>query len=101
MTNTEGVLVLYNPHVHLPGITINEWPDHVRRDLLGAIERIVPRDYPYRHAEAQLPPTMTCSPVPPQPSSCTGAGCGSAPGSYSATSTARGNRRVWWRVLAG
>ena len=35
-------------------ITENADPD-VRRDLLGAIERIVPRDYPYRHAEGNSP----------------------------------------------
>ena len=41
---TEGVLVLYNPHT-TAGITINEGADpDVRRDLVGAIERIVPRD---------------------------------------------------------
>ena len=52
---TEGVLVLYNPHT-TAGITINEGADpDVRRDLLGAMERIVPRDYPYRHAEGNSP----------------------------------------------
>lgn len=52
---TEGILVLYNPHT-TAGITINEGADpDVQRDLLGAIERIVPRDYPYRHAEGNSP----------------------------------------------
>ena len=52
---TEGVLVLYNPHT-TAGITINEGADpDVRRDLVGAIGRIVPRDYPYRHAEGNSP----------------------------------------------
>ena len=47
----EGILVVYNPHT-TAALTINEGADpDVRHDLLGALQRIVPADYPYRHAE--------------------------------------------------
>lgn len=51
----DGICVLYNPHT-TAGLTINEGADpDVRHDLLGALERLVPREYPYRHAEGNSP----------------------------------------------
>lgn len=51
----EGVLHIYSPHT-TAGIAINEGADpDVQRDLLGALNRIVPSDYPYQHAEGNSP----------------------------------------------
>ena len=47
----DGLYVLYNPHT-TAGLTINEGADpDVRKDLLGGLNRMVPADYPYAHAE--------------------------------------------------
>lgn len=47
----DGVVVVFVPHT-TAGITINEDADPaVRADLEMALERIVPGDLPYRHAE--------------------------------------------------
>ena len=51
----DGVLVVYNPHT-TAGLTINEGADPaVQHDLLGALNRMVPGDYPYRHREGNSP----------------------------------------------
>src|SRR5512144_1781777 len=51
----EGIAFLYNPHT-TAGLTINEGADpDVQRDILGALDRIVPADYPYRHGERNSP----------------------------------------------
>ncbi len=51
----EGICHLYNPHT-TAGLTINEGADPaVQHDLLGVLDRIVPRDYPYRHMEGNSP----------------------------------------------
>jgi secondary thiamine-phosphate synthase enzyme len=50
-----GVCILYTPHT-TSGLIINEGADpDVRRDILGALDRIVPSDYPYRHREGNSP----------------------------------------------
>ncbi len=47
----EGLLVAYVPHT-TAGITINENADpDVPRDILAHLEKLVPPDGPYRHAE--------------------------------------------------
>jgi secondary thiamine-phosphate synthase enzyme len=47
----EGVCCLYVPHT-TAGITVNENADpDVRRDLLAALARLVPRSGPYHHRE--------------------------------------------------
>ena len=50
-----GLCYLYTPHT-TSGIIINEGADpDVRRDILGALDRIVPSEYPYRHQEGNSP----------------------------------------------
>lgn len=52
---SEAVCVLYNPHT-TAGLTINEGADpDVRKDLLGALSAMVPRNFPYTHAEGNSP----------------------------------------------
>jgi secondary thiamine-phosphate synthase enzyme len=47
----EGVAVVYVPHT-TAGVTINEDADpSVRADIEMALERMVPADLPFRHAE--------------------------------------------------
>ncbi|WP_310599106.1 secondary thiamine-phosphate synthase enzyme YjbQ [Desulfobulbus sp.] len=51
----DGVLHVYNPHT-TAGLIINEGADpDVRRDILGALARTVPSDFPYRHSEGNSP----------------------------------------------
>ena len=53
-----GLCFLYNPHT-TAGVIINEGADpDVRRDLIGALERMLPRNYPYTHAEGNSPSHM-------------------------------------------
>ena len=55
---SDGICYVYNPHT-TAGLTINEGADPaVQSDLLGVLERIVPRDYPYRHGEGNSPSHM-------------------------------------------
>lgn len=45
------ILHVYTPHTTC-GIAINEDADpHVMEDVLGALDRLAPRSYPYKHAE--------------------------------------------------
>jgi len=51
----EGVFYVYNPHT-TAGITINEGADpDVRRDILAVLKKVIPADFPYRHAEGNSP----------------------------------------------
>ena len=48
---TGSLLHVYTPHTTC-GLIINEDADpDVMRDILDALERVVPADYPYKHAE--------------------------------------------------
>ena len=54
----DGICCLFNPHT-TAGLTINEGCDPaVQHDLLGVFGEIIPRDYPYRHAEGNSPSHM-------------------------------------------
>ncbi|MGB5685895.1 MAG: secondary thiamine-phosphate synthase enzyme YjbQ [Candidatus Electrothrix sp.] len=54
----DGILYLFNPHT-TAGLTINEGCDpDVQHDLLGVFQTIIPRSYPYRHAEGNSPSHM-------------------------------------------
>ncbi|MBM4147964.1 MAG: YjbQ family protein [Lentisphaerae bacterium] len=48
---TDGVITVFVPHT-TAGITINENADpDVVRDMVSVLDRLVPREGPYRHAE--------------------------------------------------
>jgi secondary thiamine-phosphate synthase enzyme len=50
-----GICILFTPHT-TSGLIINEGADpDVGRDILGALDYIVPSDYPYRHLEGNSP----------------------------------------------
>ncbi len=47
----EGICTIFVPHT-TAGVTINEGADpDVVRDMLMALKRVVPEDWPYRHME--------------------------------------------------
>lgn len=49
--NKGKILHVYTPHTTC-GIVINEDADpHVMEDVLEALNRVVPKDYPYKHRE--------------------------------------------------
>ncbi len=57
----EGTCLVYVPHT-TAGVLINENADpSVAADILGALERIVPRSGPYRHAEGNSPAHIKAS----------------------------------------
>jgi len=50
-----GILYIFNPHT-TAAITINEGADpDVQRDILSALQEIVPMKLPYRHMEGNSP----------------------------------------------
>jgi secondary thiamine-phosphate synthase enzyme len=54
----EGICCLFNPHT-TAGLTINEGCDPaVRDDLTGVFNEILPKNYPYQHAEGNSPSHM-------------------------------------------
>jgi len=100
----DGILHVYNPHT-TAGLIINEGADpDVQHDILGALGRIVPADYPYRHREGNSPAHLMTAMT----------------GSSVAVFIFRGrlrlgtwqriffcefdgprDRRVWWKTIAG
>jgi secondary thiamine-phosphate synthase enzyme len=51
----QGLCTIFNPHT-TAGVTINEGADpDVQDDIIGAMRRIVPSDYPYKHREGNSP----------------------------------------------
>lgn len=58
---TDGVCYLYVPHT-TAGITINEHADpSVAADLIAVLNKIIPTDFPYRHAEGNSPAHIKAS----------------------------------------
>ena len=58
---SDGICYLYNPHT-TAGLTINEGADPaVQTDIVGALQKIVPMDYPYRHMEGNSPAHIMAS----------------------------------------
>jgi secondary thiamine-phosphate synthase enzyme len=51
----EGICLIYCPHT-TAGLTINENADpNVVRDILNGLDRLIPEDHPYLHAEGNSP----------------------------------------------
>ncbi|MBU0482112.1 MAG: secondary thiamine-phosphate synthase enzyme YjbQ [Proteobacteria bacterium] len=58
---TDGLCCIYNPHT-TAGLTINEGADpDVQDDMVGALQKIVPMNYPYRHMEGNSPAHIMAS----------------------------------------
>ena len=52
---SKGICHVFVPHT-TAGVTVNEnWDPTVRQDILHALDRIVPEDGGYRHAEGNSP----------------------------------------------
>jgi len=100
----DGILYVYNPHT-TAGLTINEGADpDVQRDILGALGRIVPVDYPYRHSEDNSPAHLM--------SAVTGSSVtvfihrgrlqlGTWQRIFFFEFDGPRNRQIWWKTLAG
>lgn len=57
----DGLCFVYNPHT-TAGLTINEGADPaVQDDIVGALQKIVPMSYPYRHMEGNSPAHIMAS----------------------------------------
>lgn len=57
----QGICTVFVPHT-TAGVTINEGADpDVATDLLAALDRIVPRDLPYKHGEGNSPSHVKAS----------------------------------------
>lgn len=57
----DGILYVFNPHT-TAALTINEGADpDVCSDLLGALQRMVPMDFPYQHMEGNSPAHLRAS----------------------------------------
>ena len=51
----DGLCTVFNPHT-TAGVTINEGADpDVQDDIIGALKKMVPLDYPYQHMEGNSP----------------------------------------------
>ena len=58
---SDGVCYIYVPHT-TAGVTINENADpSVQRDIITALNRIVPYDQPYEHGEGNSPAHIKAS----------------------------------------
>ncbi len=100
----EGLFCLYIPHT-TAALTINEGADpDVQRDILGALERIVPSTYPYRHREGNSPAHLMAA--------LTGASVtvfiqegsvrlGTWQRIFFCEFDGPRSRRVWWKIIAG
>ncbi len=57
----QGLCTLYNPHT-TAGLTINEGADPaVRQDIIGALKKMVPMDFPFKHLEGNSPSHIMAS----------------------------------------
>ena len=101
---TEGLLVVYNPHT-TAGVLINEGADpDVQRDLLGAFARIVPSDFPFRHAEGNSPAHLLTALTASSASVFIEEGrlrLGTWQRIFFCEFDGPRSRRLWWKILAG
>jgi secondary thiamine-phosphate synthase enzyme len=97
-----GILYVLSPHT-TGAITINEGADpDVRRDLIGALQEMLPKNFPYRHREGNSPAHLLTSLIG---ASCTvilGGGrlqLGTWQRVYFCEFDGPRSRRVWWKIL--
>lgn len=58
---SDGALLVYNPHT-TAGLTINEGADPaVQSDIIGVLDQLVPKNYPYSHLEGNSPSHVMAS----------------------------------------
>lgn len=100
----EGILYVFNPHT-TAGILINEGADpDVQRDLLGALNRIVPSDYPYQHAEGNSPAHLMTALMGSSVTLFIHQGylrLGTWQRIFFSEFDGPRSRRVWWKIVAG
>jgi secondary thiamine-phosphate synthase enzyme len=100
----DGVCHVYNPHT-TAGLTINEGADPaVQSDLIGALKRIVPDDYPYRHAEGNSPSHMMATLTGSSVTVLIEAGrlvLGTWQRIFFCEYDGPRNRKVHWKIIAG
>ncbi len=100
----DGIVILYNPHT-TAGLLINEGADpDVQKDILGALSRIIPSDYPYLHGEGNSPAHLMTAVTA---SSVTlilqnrGLQLGTWQRLFFCEFDGPRSRKVWWKFLAG
>jgi secondary thiamine-phosphate synthase enzyme len=100
----DGIVVLYNPHT-TAGLIINEGADpDVQRDILGALGRMVPADYPYRHGEGNSPAHLMTAVTGSSVTVFLRQGqlqLGTWQRVFFCEYDGPRSRRVWWKILAG
>jgi len=100
----EGVLHVYNPHT-TAGLIINEGADpDVQRDILGALARMVPADYPYRHREGNSPAHLMTALTGSSVTVFIHQGrlqLGTWQRIFFCEFDGPRSRRIWWKILAG
>ena len=99
-----GILYIHNPHT-TAGLIINEGADpDVRRDILGALARIIPADYPYRHSEGNSPAHLMSALTGSSVTVFIHRGClqlGTWQRIFFCEFDGPRSRRVWWKILPG
>ena len=99
----EGVLYVYNPHT-TAGIMINEGADpDVQRDILGALQQIIPAHYPFRHAEGNSPAHLMTALAGSSVTLFIQEGrmrLGTWQRVFFSEFDGPRNRRLWWKILA-
>lgn len=101
---SEGMLTVFNPHT-TAGVLINEGADpDVQRDLLGAFARIVPSNFPFRHAEGNSPAHLLTALTASSASVFIQDGrlhLGTWQRIFFCEFDGPRSRRLWWKILAG
>lgn len=101
---TEGIIVLYNPHT-TAGLLINEGADpDVQRDILGALSRIIPSDYPFLHSEGNSPAHLMAAITASSVTVILRQGrlqLGTWQRIFFCEFDGPRSRMVWWKILAG
>ncbi|MCL1979836.1 MAG: secondary thiamine-phosphate synthase enzyme YjbQ [Proteobacteria bacterium] len=100
----DGILYVYNPHT-TAGLLINEGADpDVQRDILGALGRIIPNDYPYRHREGNSPAHLMTAVTGSSVTVFISRGrlqLGTWQRVFFCEFDGPRSRRVWWKTIAG